>query len=125
MVKYCTKCGKAAALEDCFCSACGNKLDTGVTNTPVTEFHWPQDFYRGNSIEVTDWNVDAFAQQVRDKLVHSDEEFGYSFITTGDVFVWGYRSEDGIDIYVTRNYFQLKGYMDENGNYEAYEPEDE
>ena len=124
MLNFCTQCGHGVAPYDHFCSRCGHNLDNDVTNAPVTEFHWPQDFYRGNPVEIADRDVDKYVQKVRDYLSHSQDENDYSFIASGDVIVWGYRHDDGIDIYVSRNYFHLNGFMDKDGSFERCEEEE-
>lgn len=113
MSKYCYACGSSVRDGDRYCHACGNK----IVDQKKNDVHWPESFRHGNGVSVSDEDINRYVQIVKNNLVGSKDDSDFYFCSSGDVFVWGYKLDEEITIYVTRHYYGLNGYMDEHGNF--------
>lgn len=116
MSKYCCACGSSVRDGDRYCSACGKM----IVDQKKNDVHWPESFDRGNPVALPDEDIDRYVQAVKNNLLSSKDDIDFYFCQSGDTFVWGYKFEEEISIYVTRNYYDLKGYLDEHGNFSEY-----
>ena len=115
MSKYCYACGSSVRDGDRYCHACGNKIVD-----QKNDIHWPESFSHGNPVSISDEDINRYVQAAKDYLVGSKDDSDFYFCSSGDVFVWGYKMDEEITIYVTRHYYGLNGYLDEHGNFSEY-----
>ena len=85
------------------CPECGNEI---VVKERIP-CHFPDSFFRfGTGKILTDKETQEYIDTVKRNLEDDSDDFSYSYIGSGDTFVFGTK-EDGnyIDIYVAKNYW--------------------
>ena len=81
-------------------------------NIPVSEdrympITWPTTFQhtsKENAVEIDGERVSDYVEEIKKKLM-SSEPGDYTMISTGDCFVFGYKTEEEIEIIVTKDYY--------------------
>lgn len=69
---------------------------------------FPDDFYLfGDGAKISDEKITDMASSIEKSLRNSEEEYDYHYTATGDAIVFGFKDEDGITIYVAKNYYQI------------------
>ena len=71
---------------------------------PIT---WPTTFChtnKENAVEIDDERVSDYVAEIKKNLM-SRESGDYNIISTGDCFVFGYKTEEEIEIIVTKDYY--------------------
>lgn len=85
-----------------YCPACGQFIKI------KDRWKFPDDFYHfGDGAKISDEKITDMASSIEKSLRNSEEEYDYHYTATGDAIVFGFKDEDGITIYVAKNYYQI------------------
>lgn len=90
------------------CPECGK--DTAISDERKAKPTWPLTFHHtckeNGAIDLDEETVQDMVDSVVKALKESDEEWTYATISCGTVLVFGNKFEDGIEVYVTKDYWE-------------------
>lgn len=90
------------------CPECNNETMVGEDRRKCKPT-WPMTFhhtYVPEAVDLSDETVDTMVDKVVDGLKNSNEEYAWAMTATGTGLVFGVKTDDGIDIYVTKDYWE-------------------
>lgn len=90
------------------CPACGS--ETMVSDRRVQPPTWKETFHHTSTetgaVDIEDDEVQKYVDKITKKLCSDDYKPGEFYIAgSGNLFVFGFKWEDGVDIYVTKDYW--------------------
>lgn len=90
------------------CPECGR--DTMVGEKRKAKPTWPLTFHNtckeNGTVDLAEEAVQDMVDKVVEALKESDEEWTYAMTSCGTVLVFGCKSNDGIEVYVTKDYWE-------------------
>lgn len=88
------------------CPQCGGVIET----KHIEPFTFPETFYHygegKDSVHLTDKEVQSYVDVIKRKLQQELKVGDYTFTSTGDIMVFGFKFEDEDRIIVVKNYWE-------------------
>lgn len=83
--------------------------DDEIIIQEFANFTFPDSFYQfGNGVKLTDSEIQRYIDENVDYLRNTENEFDFSLTGSGDSIVIGTKTEEGITIYVAKNYYEAE-----------------
>lgn len=86
------------------CPECGNEIEIYKIN----DCRYPESFFHfSGGKKLSNNEIQEYINKIRTQLETSNEDYDYNLIASGDTIVFATKdSEDGISIYVAKNYYE-------------------